>query len=172
MEDKLKEWACNLMNNYCISVGDKKFHFVELEFYHWKQDGTYPRNWEDGKLFYHYSGIDIMRNFRDANKEDYWGVLIRSVEVNNTFIGGPMKVKNIILNTMTTEAPLFTQLADPKTINKEEIDSSPRIGFKEQTQKYRFVIKEKETDMPRNKDNSIRYKNTITDLNLETENHF
>lgn len=165
MDEKLKDLACNLMNNYCISAGGKNFNFVEIEFYHWKQDGTYKRNWKNEKfLYYHYSGMDICLEYQG----DRWGVLIRSVEVDKTFIGGPMKVKNIILNTMTTETPRFAQLENPNKINKEMIDSSPRIGFKEQTQEYRFVIKEKETEyMPRNKDNSIRYKNTIEDLSLE-----
>lgn len=164
MDEELKDLACHLMNNFCIRAGGKDFHFVEIEFYHWKQDGTYPRNWKDKELFYHYSGMDICYEY----KGDFWGILIRSVEVDNTFIGGPMKVKNIILNTMTTEVPRFTSSKNPNVIKMEMIDSSPRIGFKEQTQKYRFAIKEKETAyMPHNKDNSIKYRNTLKNLYLE-----
>ena len=82
------------MSKYCIQVDDKEFHLTEIEFYKEGEACTYKRVWEEGRLFYHYSGIDIMRKYGDEN----WGVLVRSVEGDGTFIGGPLKLKDALLN--------------------------------------------------------------------------
>lgn len=165
MEDnELKNLALELMSNYCIRSGGKEFNLVEIEFYRRDEEGTYKRKWKE-RLFYHYSGLDICLE----HKGTFWGVLVRSVEVNGTFIGGPLKVKNVILNSMTYESPTFIELAKPKKITLNDISSSTRIGFSEQTKQYRFVITEIEKEyMAHNKErHTISYKKNIKQLDLQ-----
>lgn len=71
-QDKCKEIAKKLLENYCIEYGEKKYYyFAEIEFYYYDKERwndewnekTYPRDKKDaGDFFFHYSGVDICFN--------------------------------------------------------------------------------------------------------------
>lgn len=60
---RFREIAETLMGNYIIKKGEKRYAFVEIEFYLYTsthQDFiTYPRDIEAGRWFFHESGVDI-----------------------------------------------------------------------------------------------------------------
>lgn len=55
--------ASELMRNYIICKGNKKYRIVEIEFYRFSSDNpdviTYPRDMKAGRWFFHQSGVDI-----------------------------------------------------------------------------------------------------------------
>lgn len=97
MEEKFEVIAKNLFNNFCIQCGTTGFKFTEIEFYYykegvWRDNITYERgNRKVGDLFYHLSGVDICF---DCNKDEYGGILIRSMKKNNNdkeeIVNGPL----------------------------------------------------------------------------------
>ena len=100
--------ADELMHNYCIQCGEKKYYFAEIEFYYYDKENnseewnrrTYPRtDKEAGDLFFHYSGFDIC--FESKYSEGrFGGILIRSLfdKTNNRYITGPLLCVNEVLN--------------------------------------------------------------------------
>ena len=100
--------ADELMHNYCIQCGEKKYYFAEIEFYYYDKENnseewnrrTYPRtDKEAGDLFFHYSGFDIC--FESKYSEGrFGGILIRSLfdNTNNRYITGPLLCVNEVLN--------------------------------------------------------------------------
>lgn len=112
-ESTCKIIADNLINNYCIRIGESKFfYFAEIEFYYWQWDKwnddwnkvTYPRNNKAaGDLFYHYSGIDICFNSSYCEKK-FGGILIRAIKDQNDIVtAGPLSCCNMILNNCDPE---------------------------------------------------------------------
>ena len=108
-QDKCKEIAKQLLENYCIKYGEKKYYyFAEIEFYYydkkkWNEEWnekTYPRNNKNaGDFFFHYSGVDICFNSK-FEEGKFGGILIRSLkDENGNFITGPSVCMLEILNT-------------------------------------------------------------------------
>ena len=104
---KCHELAEELLNNYCIQCGNKRYYFAEIEFYYYEKDRwdkewnekTYPRTDKDaGSFFFHYSGFDICFESK-FDKGKFGGILIRSIrdEVGK-FITGPSVCSLEILN--------------------------------------------------------------------------
>lgn len=99
-KDECFKIAENLINEFCIQCGKKKYYFAELEFYYYQTDRwnmewnekTYPRkNKKAGDFFFHYSGFDICfdSNF-DEKMAKFGGILIRSLkDEKGNFITGP-----------------------------------------------------------------------------------
>lgn len=109
LQNKFEELAKELINNFCIKCGEKKYFFAEIEFYYYDKVNfnkewnweTYPRNDKDaGDLFFHYSGVDICfdSHFKDGR---FGGILIRSLYDKdiNKYITGPTVCANELLNS-------------------------------------------------------------------------
>lgn len=62
-QDSFPDIAKNLMRNYIIKKGQKRFAIVEIEFYLFSKDHpdyiTYPRKMDAGRWFFHQSGVDL-----------------------------------------------------------------------------------------------------------------
>lgn len=90
------EIAKELMCNYIITTDRASYNIVEIEFYLYTPDHqdiiTYPRIIDEGRWFFHQSGVDI--TFR-STKTVFGGILIRGLRKNNVeYIGGPLKCVN------------------------------------------------------------------------------
>lgn len=103
-----KEIADCLIHDNCIVCGKRTFRLAELEFYYydkrclnneWNRK-TYPRTKKEaGKLFFHYSGVDICFP-SDFSNGRFGGILIRSLydESTKQYICGPLLCANEMLN--------------------------------------------------------------------------
>ena len=110
-KDTQKEFAKiadELMHNFCIQCGEKKYYFAEIEFYYYDKENnseewnrrTYPRtSKEAGELFFHYSGFDICFESKYGEGR-FGGILIRSLfdKTSNRYITGPLLCVNEVLN--------------------------------------------------------------------------
>ena len=105
--EKFKALAIDLINNFHIVCGEKKYCFAEIEFYYYDKDNfnqewnekTYPRTEKEaGQLFFHYSGVDVCFDSKfDDGK--FGGILIRSLkDEKGKFITGPSVCSLEILN--------------------------------------------------------------------------
>ena len=102
-----QEIAEMLFNGFHIVKGTQEYYFVDIEFYFCNKNHldliTYPRQAEEGKWFFHQSGVDLtfdsaystfVDNKVDTNKDfHYGGILIRKVlKVNSQDVfDGPYK---------------------------------------------------------------------------------
>ena len=161
------EVAKYLFGNVAIVFGPEpdgtKYYFAEIEFYYKNEKAkeivikpkddkekektvessfyscTYKRKREAGKLFWHYSGIDICFNSTENN---YGGILIRSLikivkGAQPELIAGPLRCANELMNQSVLEGkdsiPHITEL---KRYNKDySIMSTIRQGI-ETSEKY------------------------------------
>ncbi|MBD5326262.1 MAG: hypothetical protein HDS04_06240 [Bacteroides sp.] len=90
------EIAQELMCNYIIVTGKAEYDIIDIEFYLYTPEHqdviTYPREMDEGRWFFHASGVDI--TFR-STKSVFGGILIRGLRKNkNEYIGGPQKCVN------------------------------------------------------------------------------
>lgn len=131
--------ATEIINNYCIDCGDKKYRFAEIEFYYYDKNNehfdkewnhkTYPRTEKKaGDLFFHYSGVDICFDC-SFEKGCFGGILIRSLfdEEKQRYITGPLLCANEILNSCSSirKWPIIE-----RTTNRAcEIDTTTRYGI-------------------------------------------
>ena len=144
IQNRCKEIAENLFNNYCIQCGDTKFRFAEIEFYYYKKKEscennfdstwnleTYPRNKKAGDFFFHYSGVDVcfQCDFEELEKRDeygeFGGILIRSLRRGDKILAGPLFCANTLLNTCNKEMP------ELKTTDRQKhtLDTTTRCGI-------------------------------------------
>ncbi len=117
IQNRCKEIAKMLFDNYCIKCGDAVFRFAEIEFYYYDQtwfnkewnEVTYPRICEAGDIYYHLSGMDICfksnlpNDFKKKKIGTGGGILIRSIwekadKGNKNITVGPLTCVNKILN--------------------------------------------------------------------------
>lgn len=146
-QDKCKEIAKKLLENYCIEYGEKKYYyFAEIEFYYYDKERwndewnekTYPRDKKDaGDFFFHYSGVDICFNSK-FEEGKFGGILIRSLkDKNGNFITGPSVCMLEILNTC------FEQKTNPILVKRKNEGCS----FSEQPiARYGITYKDKQED--------------------------
>lgn len=90
------EIAQELMCNYIITTDKAIYDIIEIEFYLYTPKHrdviTYPREIDEGRWFFHQSGVDI--TFR-STKIVFGGILIRGLRKNKgEYIGGPQKCVN------------------------------------------------------------------------------
>ena len=90
------EIAQELMCNYIIATDKAEYDIIDIEFYLYTPEHrdviTYPREMDEGRWFFHASGVDI--TFRSTNSI-FGGILIRGLRKNNNeYIGGPQKCVN------------------------------------------------------------------------------
>jgi len=92
------EIARELMCNYKIIKGTAEYDIVEIEFYLFTPDNkdviTYPRITNEGRWFFHPSGVDLTFKSEKAtdNESVFGGILIRGIKRNDgKFIFGPNK---------------------------------------------------------------------------------
>ena len=95
-QDKCKEIATTLFNEYGIKCGDTIFRFAEIEFYYyekgkWEEDWnkvTYARDgYKGGDLFFHLSGVDICFDSSctcNNGQGKFGGILVRSIVEGET----------------------------------------------------------------------------------------
>jgi len=88
-----REIAKDLFKNYHILKGTQKYFFVNIEFYFCNKKHldmiTYPRRLDEGKWFFHQSGVDLTfrsvysdygKKMVDVDKDFYFGgILVREV---------------------------------------------------------------------------------------------
>ena len=102
-----QEIAEMLFNGFHIVKGTQEYYFVDIEFYFCNKNHldliTYPRQAEEGKWFFHQSGVDLtfesaystVSDFKvDTNIDFYYGgILVREVmKVNSKKVfDGPYK---------------------------------------------------------------------------------
>lgn len=153
--DKIKEFAEYLMSHYCLDNGTDKYQLLEMEIYNddmeynqmtedKKKDKniTYPRVKKALDIFYHYTGLDIC--FESNGKTHSGGILIRAVKKldggEDTFIGGPLKLKDTILNEATSKiyAKALNQVLSVE-LNKPTLRIGVHMG--RSTKEWRFVVK-------------------------------
>lgn len=141
IQTKFENIADQLMKEFCILSGEKKYYFAELEFYYYDKkkfkevwnEKTYPRDdRKAGDLFFHYSGFDIC--FESCfRKGKFGGILIRSLidvaKRDNRFVTGPLLCLNEILNACAKarEWPKIIELTaeEKQSQNKDCIISKP-----------------------------------------------
>lgn len=142
-QNKCKEIAKELIYNFCIDCGTKKYRFAEIEFYYYNgnksqfreewNEKTYARNNKKaGDLFFHYSGVDICFK-SDFKERTFGGILIRSLveKMDNgkeRYITGPLLCVNEILNSCAPKEtwPIIKR-ADKRECN---IGKTNRYGIK------------------------------------------
>lgn len=87
------EIAQELMCNYIIATDKAEYDIIDIEFYLCTPEHrdviTYPREMDEGRWFFHTSGVDI--TFR-STKSVFGGILIRGLRKSKgKYIGGPQK---------------------------------------------------------------------------------
>lgn len=121
-QEKFKQIARSLFEDFAIQCGEKQFRFAEIEFYYYKQGvwdedwnkETYPRNNKKaGELFYHYSGVDICfaSHFNKDNTTEFGGILIRSLLDGNEILAEPLYCANFMLNMCQNNLPMLIHVA-------------------------------------------------------------
>ena len=121
VHEGFEEIAKNLFNNFYIHCGERKYYFVEVEFYYYDKYEflknqerykwfrvTYSRtNNSVGDFFYHLSGFDICFNSHyDENDARFGGILVRSIkDEKGVLTTGPLTCKDLILNSCSNEMP-------------------------------------------------------------------
>ena len=87
------EIAEDLFKNYHILKGTQEYYFVNIEFYFCNKNHfdfiTYPRRLDEGKWFFHQSGVDL--TFRSVYSD--YGT--KMVDVNKDFHFGGILVREI-----------------------------------------------------------------------------
>ena len=131
---RFKSIAQEIICNFSIKCGDKRYRFVEIEFYYydsmhlneeWNRK-TYPRTGKaTGDLFFHYSGVDICFE-SDYPKGVFGGILIRSLydENKRLYITGPLLCANEILNNgcwpiVEKASPRYCKIATTSRYGKQ-----------------------------------------------------
>lgn len=116
-QDSFPDIAKNLMRNYIIKKGKKRFAIVEIEFYLFSKEHadyiTYPRKMDEGRWFFHQSGVDLTfksknieyhkekykkETYKLKNSPVFGGILIRGLYdiQNDEYIFGPQKCVNVL----------------------------------------------------------------------------
>ena len=127
-QDSFPDIARNLMCNYTIKKGEKRFAIVEIEFYLFSKEHpdyiTYPRKMDAGRWFFHQSGVDISfeSDIELITKNDkiiykvndnsiFGGILIRGIYdiKNKTYIFGPQKCVNALWDNFDAFHPSLEQ---------------------------------------------------------------
>jgi hypothetical protein len=138
INQRFKEIANLLFQEYHIEKGKNIYEFLEIEFYYYTAGHediiTYPRNEKSGKWFFHDSGVDITFgskcedikcpcNIRKPNGDYFGGILIRSLLKNGKErITGPQKCKWSLFDAFDAfelkqnELPLIIKNETNKTI--------------------------------------------------------
>lgn len=154
-EERIKDFAEYLMSHYCLDNGTDRYQLLEIEIYNddieynqtpddkkMDKNITYPRVKKALDIFYHYTGLDIC--FESNGKTHSGGILIRAVKKidggENSFIGGPLKLKDTILNEATSQ--ICAKSLD-QALSVELCDPTLRIGVHTGRSKklWRFVVK-------------------------------
>lgn len=153
IQNKFRQIAQKIFNDYSIKCGDKTFRLAEIEFYYYKKGvwesewntTTYYREEKDaGKLFFHYSGVDICFQ---SDKNEFGGILIRSlIEVDNNgkymaLHTGPLFCANLMLNSCEKELPIIKN-DHSLDYDDKTIKSDLRFGVNKEAQEF-----EKEMNM-------------------------
>ena len=75
-QEEIENFMRDLLENYVLEVAGEKFAFAEIEIYTSADKNTYKRVSSAGDIFFHNFGFDICF---ESSKEDYGGVLVRSL---------------------------------------------------------------------------------------------
>lgn len=106
IEEHFPIWAASLMNNFAIRKGGREYRIVDIEFYHNltddKKKDTIKRVTDSCDFFFHNYGFDIC--FK-SDKEQYGGILIRSVKSDDGFINGPGRVADRLFDKFSAVRP-------------------------------------------------------------------
>lgn len=154
IQNKFRQIAQKMFNDYSIKCGDKTLRLAEIEFYYYKK-GVWENEWntttyyraekDAGKLFFHYSGVDICFQ---SDKNEFGGILIRSlIEVDNNgkymaLHTGPLFCANLMLNSCEKELPIIIKNDHSLDYDDKTIKSDLRFGVNKETQEF-----EKEKNM-------------------------
>lgn len=137
LENRFKNIAQLLFQEYHIKKGNDIYDFIEIEFYYYTKGHediiTYPRTIDAGKWYFHPSGVDLSLH---SDAESYGGILIKSIKHGDEIINGPLKSS--------------WELFDAFDAFKMKSDEYPLIVHKEKTEK---TILKRKRKITFNKDN-------------------
>lgn len=146
IEKVFSDIADALLNRFVIQTEGKKYHFIEIEFYHNKTDDrpniTIQRKTAVGEWFMHESGVDLCFN---SDEENYGGILIRTIRCGEEYINGPRKVMWEIFANMNAfsnpnPASLIPMIVPIETEEKPfKPIQSLRHNVKNSQKEYRFT---------------------------------
>ena len=107
--------AKELFNNYHIQKGDQEYYFMNLEFYFFNkchQDIiTYPRDYSEGKWFFHPSGVDLTFNGFILSKDT------SNINVNTDYFGG------ILIREIVKKSDIYKPFKGPHVCEWELFDA-------------------------------------------------
>ncbi len=147
IEEKFKELAKTLINDFQIKKGDNEFYRINtVEFYLFSYGHpdvtTYPRNCASGCWFFHPSGVDLSFESRidenNPNDSFFGGILIRGIEpvkAESKPIYGPWKVCDELFDCFDAfdEPKNFPQLVSGSRSRRIEPNLFCRKGLKNKT---------------------------------------
>ena len=156
----LGDFAKDLMCNFQIAKGDKRYWMTEIEFYIYTDDHrdiiTYPRNCLEGMWFFHASGVDIsfaskvIKEHPKTHKRKpyldktavFGGILIRGIVLDSKDalpIGGPLKVCDVLFDQFNAfDAPdNFPQIKEASIPRNVQVvcDKEGRYGLNRDPEK-------------------------------------
>lgn len=145
IEKRFESIAMELFNNYHIEKRNQEYVFTELEFYFCSKTHpdliTYPRDMEEGRWFFHQSGIDLTfrssysrfknkKGVVDMDKDfSFGGILIRGIRNMETLeeFDGPYKCEWELfdnfdaVNVKPDEWPRLVE-------NKKALEIAPKLS--------------------------------------------
>lgn len=179
--EKFQDFAKDLMCNFQIEKGDKRYWMNEIEFYIYSDEHrdiiTYPRNCPAGVWFFHPSGVDIAFSSnvttrphpktgkQKAYLEDgalFGGILIRKIKLADQTareVKGPLNVCDELFdqfNAFEKPAvfPRIIKAEAPREMNSRLPKSSKREGLNQKSKE---------------KVHSILTNNYVDSIHLESE---
>lgn len=160
-EQNFLDFAKNLMCNFQIKKGDKRYWMTDIEFYIYTDSHrdiiTYPRNCEAGRWFFHASGVDI--SFESKVRIEphpktqkqmpyldktavFGGILIRGIVLDSESdnpISGPMNVCDALFDQFNAfDAPdNFPQIKEASIPRNVQVlcDEKGRYGLNKDPEK-------------------------------------
>lgn len=163
---KFEDIAEIILNNYLLTIKNKKYRLCEIEFY--KNDDSHPDTYTHanpdqktfGKFYFHkyknnsyksgtYKGMDLTF----GNEKCYFGVLIRSLlDIDtNEFIEGPCRCVNKLLEIMNCKTVSDLKIKDlisfddpnisftfVNNFKKEKVFKGPRVGLSDKYPEYKL----------------------------------
>lgn len=157
--DEFHDLAEDIINNFQIKKGDKRYWMTDIEFYVYSDSHrdiiTYPRNCEAGRWFFHASGVDlsfkskvIIRSHPKSHKQlpflteeaVFGGILLRGITPVDHLAGevaGPMKVCDELFDHFDafrtpTDFPRIVAALSPRNVT---VNSAVRYGLNPSAEK-------------------------------------
>lgn len=157
-EVAVNDLMCSLINDYVLNVNGKIYNFCEIELYYYKKDkhedcGVLKRDKNAGDIFFHRYGFDICFA---SKKDEYGGILIRSLKKDDKYILGPLRSFHTLLNRYQPNIQI--SIDECKDKKNHQICKTVRVKSLCKENKYnpalyRYVTKDACIDIQNNNEN-------------------